>query len=459
MTAVPLLSGINGSETSEFVRSFPLNLEPIIVESGISNGQLRATPGAIQTGTGPGIDRGGIFWGGAHYRVFGTKFCRIDSDWSVTTLGDVASGGRCAFDYSFDRLAIWSGGHLYYYAVASGLTQVTDADLGSSIDGIWIDGYFMSTDGTYVVVTELSDPTQVKPLKYGSAEEDPDPITGLIKYRTEAYVLGRYTTQVFEDAGGNGFPFADRKGAGFPYGCVSPTAKASFGDGFVFVGSGRNEGLNVYLAGQGTASQIGCRELCDALDALSDPAIVEVETRTSRNEQRLFVHLPEETWVFLLNVTTGTQRPVWYRCKTDTNGYRLRNAVDAYGQVIVGDSQSGAFGYLTTTEDRHFGIEPGAQFDCGMIYNDGLGAIVHSVELIGLPGRGRAGSVFMSMTRDGETYGAERAVAFIPSERSKRIAWRPHVRIGAYMGFRFRVAGGALPGVAACEVKAVPLAS
>jgi hypothetical protein len=40
---------------------------------------------------------------------------------------------------------------------------------------LWIDSFFMTTDGTYVIVTELSDPMQVKPLKYGSAEEDPDP--------------------------------------------------------------------------------------------------------------------------------------------------------------------------------------------------------------------------------------------------------------------------------------------
>jgi hypothetical protein len=57
MTAVPLLSGIAGSETGEFVRTYPLNLEPIVVESNISNGQLRTLTGAVQMGTGPGTDR------------------------------------------------------------------------------------------------------------------------------------------------------------------------------------------------------------------------------------------------------------------------------------------------------------------------------------------------------------------------------------------------------------------
>jgi hypothetical protein len=277
MVAIPLLSGVAGSETGEFVQTYPLNLEPVIVDSKISKGQLRAAPGAIQLGTGPGVDRGGIFWNGTHFRVFGTKLCSLTADGAVTQIGDVGAGARCAFDYSFDRLAIASGGLLWYYTVDGGLVQMTDADLGPVVDMLWIDSFFMTTDGTYVIVTELSDPMQVKPLKYGSAEEDPDPIVGLIKYRDEAYVLGRNTIQPFKNVGGNGFPFATDLGVTIPFGCVGPMAKCLFSDGFAFVGSGRNQGLNVYAAGlAATAQPIGCRELCDALDALPDPSVVEL---------------------------------------------------------------------------------------------------------------------------------------------------------------------------------------
>lgn len=464
MTAIPLLSGIAGTETGEFVKDYPLNLEPIIVDSEISRGQLRAASGAIQRGTGSGRDRGGIFWGGALYRVSGAVFGRVGADGSwnpVVGIDDTAD--RCIFDYSFDRLGVVSNGKLYYYSPSiipgDGFTQVLDPDLGTVIDMIWIDGYFMTTDGTYVVVTELSDSFSVKPLKYGSAEEDPDPITGLIKYREEAYVIGRFTTQVFENIGGNGFPFVDRKGAGFPFGCVGPAAKALFGDGFAFVGSARNEGLNVFAAGQGTAQTIGCRELCDALDALPDPSVVEVEARNSRAERRLFVHLPTETWVFLLNASTLAGEPIWYRMRTDASGYRCRNAVDAYGETWVGDTQSGTFGTLTNDDARHFGIEPPWQFECGLLYNASLGAILHSVELVGLPGRGGDGAVFLSMTRDGETFGAERSVRLLAGNRSRRLAWRPHQRIGNYLGLRFRGTGASLPGIASCEAKLVGLSS
>lgn len=460
MVAISLLSGIAGSEAGEFVQTYPLNLEPVIVDSKISKGQLRTAPGAIQIGTGPGADRGGILWNGLLYRVMGTKLCSIATDGTVTQIGDVGAGVRVAIDYSFDRLAVGSAGNLYYYTVDGGLSQVTDSNLGTVVDMLWIDGYFMTTDGTYVVVTELSDPTQVKPLKYGSAEEDPDPITGLIKYRDEAYVLGRHTIQPFKNVGGNGFPFATDLGVTIPFGCVGPSAKCLFGDGFVFVGSARDEGLNVYVAApEATAQAIGCRELCDALDSLPDASIVEIEARSDRNERRLLVHLPSETWVFLLNASRSAGQPIWYRMVTDANGYRCRNAVNAYGMSIVGDTQGGTFGYLTNDSPLQFGIEPAWQFDAGLLYNQGQGAIVHSLELVGLPGRGGNGAVFLSMTRDGETFSVERAVKLIPANRSRRIAWRPHCRIGNYLGLRFRGSGTSLPGIASLEAKLAPLTS
>jgi hypothetical protein len=177
----PLLSGVS-AKGAEWVQRPPLNLEPVPVDSGISKGQFVGAAGAVPYATGPGIDRGGIYWNNTHYRVMGTKLVRVNARCFVDTLGDVGGSGPVSLDYSFDRLIIRSGTALYYWNGIA-LTQVTDADLGPVDDAIWISGYTMTTDGTYVIVTELSDPTSVLPLKYGSAESDPDPVTGLLKNR------------------------------------------------------------------------------------------------------------------------------------------------------------------------------------------------------------------------------------------------------------------------------------
>jgi len=142
-------------------------------QTGISAGYLRPADGIVEAGTGPGINRGGINWNGSLYRVMGTKLVEIAEDNTVTEIGDVGSGDRVTFDYGFTYLAVASGGRLYLYDGTT-LTQVTDADLGTVLDVVWVDGYYMTTDGEFLVVTDLDDPFAVNPLKYGSSEADPE---------------------------------------------------------------------------------------------------------------------------------------------------------------------------------------------------------------------------------------------------------------------------------------------
>ena len=112
---IPILNGIYADTTPELRTSYPVNMVPVPIKSGISNGFLRPGDGIVANGTGPGIDRGGINFQGSLYRVMGTKLVEIDSAGAVTILGDV--GGPVTqlvtFDYSFDLLAIASGTRLY----------------------------------------------------------------------------------------------------------------------------------------------------------------------------------------------------------------------------------------------------------------------------------------------------------------------------------------------------------
>ena len=206
---IQILNGIYADATPELRTAYPVNMVPVPKQSGISNGFLRPGDGIVANGTGPGIDRGGINWRGVCYRVMGTKLVIVASNGAVTVLGDVGGpvNTLVTFDYSFDRLAIASGGRLYYWNGTT-LTQVTDPDLGIVLDVVWVDGYFMTTDGEFLIVTELSDPTQVNPLKYGSSEVDPDPVVALLKLRNEVYAMNRNTIEVFDNVGGDLFPFA-----------------------------------------------------------------------------------------------------------------------------------------------------------------------------------------------------------------------------------------------------------
>lgn len=461
MVAIPLLSGIVADNAAEFNQSYPINLEPLALDNKIAKGQLRATSGTLPFTNGPGIGRGGCNWNDQCYRVMGTMLVHVSATGVVTNIGDVGGVGPVTFDFGFDRMGIRSGANLFYYDGTT-LSQVTDEDLGPVKDFIWIDGYYMTTDGTYVIVTELSDPFQVLPLKYGSAEEDPDMVTGILKLRAEPYILGRYTIQVFRNVGGNGFPFSNLAGASIPYGCVSASAKCLYAETFAFVGSARNEALGVYMAGQGTASKISTRAVDDALAAVSDPTSIVLENRTYRDERRLFVHLPTESWVFLRDASEAVGTEVWYRVQSGIRQpYRIRNAVACYGKMIVDDLNSDAIGLLSDSVSSHFGEVAQWQFDCGLIYNMGRGFIFKTVELIGLPGRmphGTQATIFMSMSRDGQTWSVERRLdAGTAGGRGKRLQWRPQSNFGNYAGIRFRGYDLSMPGFAACEAEITAL--
>lgn len=460
---IPLLSGIVADETAEFRTTYPLNLEPMAVPNFIAAGQLRATAGAVGFVSGPGIDRGGVFFNEMLYRVMGTRLVRLRRAGTIDDLGDVGGSGPCTFAIGPDKLAIRSDNKLYYWDDTT-LAQVTDEDLIACNDVIWIDGYFMSTDGNYIVVTELNNAFEIKPLKYAAAEEDPDPITGLIKFRNEAYVLGRNTIQVFRNVGGSGFPFQTLRGATIPYGCVGPMAKCLYGESFAFVGSARNEALGVYQAGQGTATRISTRAIDDELAKVVDPTAIVLENRTSRNERRLFVHLPDKSLVFCANSTAVLEAPVWYVAQSGVNKpYRLRNAIEAYGRTIVADTETAQLGDLTHNVCTHFGESAQWRFDVGIIYNESKGGIVFSLELIGLHGRaptGVNGTAWLSLTRDGETYTSERALPMGTSgQHGHRLQWRPRTSFRNYIGFRFRGLSAAMPGFAACEANVQPLAA
>lgn len=461
---IPIVSGTKTAETGYFLNSFPINREPVLKDTGISEGFLAVAPGITLKATGPGVDRGGIEWNGICYRVMGTSLVRVNADWSVSILGFVGAGEACAFDYSFDNLIINSSTRLYYWNETDGLRQVTDPDLGVVIDVVYVDGYTMTTDGEFLVVTELNDPLSVDPLKYGSSEESPDAITKLMHMHGEVYALNRNTTQVFQNIGGAGFPFQTVKTATVPYGCVGPRAACEYLGTVAFVGGAANAAPGIYLLGAGDASRISAAEIDDDLAALSsdDLAAVWVEARVWRDEQRLIVHLPDRSWSFSQQVSQKSSVKTWcqYVTSKDTTGrYEGRGLVYAYGEWIVGSS-AGQIGVLDNSTAQHYGDDVGWQFDTTFLFNEGKGAILTEILLTGTPGRGDADSrVFFSYTKDGETWSMERATsAGNLGQRGNRVRWGGGIRGEQYLGMRFRGVDGSLMAIARLDCSAEPLA-
>jgi hypothetical protein len=321
----------------------------------------------------------------------------------------------------------------------------------------------MTTDGEFIVVTDLNDPMAVNPLRYGSSEESPDPITGLGRMHGEAYVFNRYTIQVIQNVGGNGFPFQTVKTATVPYGCVGPMAKCKFLGTYAFCGSQEGAAPGIYLLGAGDASKVSSAEVDKDLASLSatDLASVWLEARSLDDEERLFIHLPTRSWAFASQVSRRDLVKKWciyVSGDDDQQAYQGRGLVYCYGKWIVA-APDGRIGVLDPSTAQHFGEDVMWRFDTTLLYNETNGALLHELELVGTPGRGNSDSrVFFSYTKDGETWSMERATSSGKlGERNKRVAWRLGIRGENYMGLRFRGLDGSLMGIARLEAQVEPL--
>lgn len=445
---IPILTGIFTDQNADYGTSYPVNLMPIPKDVGINNGYLKPADGLSLFATLNGIDRGGIVWNNNLYRVVDDKLITVSNSGVITEIGTVSNDNKqVVFKYSFDRLAIATAGNLYYYNGTS-LTQVTDPDLGTVLDLEWVDGYFMTTDGTYLVITELADPTQIDPLKYGSSEADSDPIKGLAKLRNEIYALNRYSIEVFDNVGGAGFPFKRIEGALIDKGTVGTHTNCIFADTLAFMGSGRNESIGIYVGNNATATKISTREIDSILEDYTEDELSNslMETRIFKNQQLLYIHLKDKTLVFDSNSTQQLGVPVWFILTSSITGfktYKARNFVYFNNKWIFGDPSTKRLGYLDESHSNHFGDIIRWEFGTTVLYNESRGAIINEMELVCLTGRtafGEDPTIYTSYSLDGLNWSVPRFIkAGTQGQYLKRLVWR---QMGMMSNFRFQKFSG-----------------
>ena len=443
---IPILSGIYTNDSPDFRVSYPRNLIPVPEENGISSGYLRPADGMVQFGTGPGGDRGGINWNGTCYRVMGTKLVKIDSSGNTTIIGDVGGSAQVSIDYSFDYLAIASNNNLFLYDGAT-IQQVTDTDLGIVIDMIWIDGYFMTTDGENIVVTDLGNPFSVNPLKYGSSEINPDPIKGLLKLRNEVYVLNRYTIEIFNNIGGSVFPFQRIDSAQMERGTIGTNSACVYMEAIAFLGGALNEAQAIWIGSNATTTKISTREIDQILLEYTESELENVifESRVGSGYKHLFVHLPDQTLVYDGSASQATGRQVWFILTSTITGkgiYQARNFVWCYDKWLCGNPTSATHGYMTSDISSHYGQTIGWDFGTTIVYNESRGAIFHRLELVSLTGRVLLGvdpTIWTQYSIDGVTWSQEKPIKIgKQGDRNKRLVWfqQGHMRNWRIQKFR-----------------------
>ncbi len=492
MADVPLLAGIYTDCSGDIRTAYPRNLVPVPKPVGIGDGYLRPASGIVPFGATAslGKDRGGIVWNGVCYRVMNNALVMVREDGTFKSLGVLSvvvdkvvrliggvqttvevisptpiqqsfirkSGKQTApgttpptptplgavktldpfasvrMEYGPDRLAIWANGHLYYWRLGDvDVMRVTDADLGRVIDGCWIAGYFISTDGEFLISTDITDPLSVNQSLYGTAESDPDDIRAVAALRNELYAFGRRTIEVYQNIGGTLFPFQRIESAQVPRGTIGRKTWTPYLNTFAFLGGGKDESPAVYIMTPGNTQKLSTREIDATLAEYTEEQLEDVilESRVDRGHNNLLIHLPDQTLVYDDASSNVLKTPVWHTLTSSLVGrgrYQAQGLTWCYSKWIVGRSGGVGLGLLDDTTSDHYGEVVGWDVSTPIAYNNGDGAIVGEVELVAITGRCKEGvvpAIWTSYSHDGMTWSQERSIsAGNRGQRQKRLVWR-----------------------------------
>lgn len=456
---ISIVSGIYSNAAADYRQSYPVNYYPVVAQTGVSNSYLRQTPGIQQFLFAVGADRGSIEFDGLLYKVSGTTLIRIYSNGVYDEIGVIPGSGRVSMAASTDRICIVADGRGFYWTASDGLVEITDPDFARAIDVIFIDSYFLFVDESFIFNSDISDPTIINPISFGSAEIEGDPNVAIIKVRNEPFVCGSETIEVFQNVGGAGFPFARVNGAMITKGIVGTYAACEVEDALFFVGNGRGEAPSVYIATGGQAQKVASDEIEKIIQAVSvsDLSSIYCETYTANGQYFVLVHLPDQTLVYDLYGSKAAGELLWHIRKSDSSRYRARGFMRIFGKWLVGDAVDGRIGELRDDLPTEYGEAVFREFSTPIGFAEGAEFVVHSAALFGLPGRTELQTnpqVSMSISRNGITWSQERWVK--SGQRGQygfRPEWRQLGRASSQMSLRFRVANESFFTPARLEIK------
>lgn len=218
-------------------------------------------PGLIEADTTvTAIGRGAYFWQGDYYTIFAGTLFRNGT--SVGSGLDETNG-----DYRFSsilgatpKLIFGNGKKTYAYTVAGGITadlHTIDTDFpAETVKGIvYLNGatYVMQPTGQIwgSVVNSVDQPGDWTALNFISAQIEPDDGVFLAKQLVYVIAMGRWSTEVFFDAGNaTGSPLGNVQGSKISYGCRVADSVQEIDDRLFWISSTRSAGIQVSMLDQ-----------------------------------------------------------------------------------------------------------------------------------------------------------------------------------------------------------------
>lgn len=316
--------------------------------------------------------RGGHEFGGKPYFVLGGNLYRLNrtvtenvESFDLDNLGAIEGVGRVYMADNGDQLCVVAppdastDGKSYIFTESpDSLVEITDPDFDGPASSVtYSDGLFVfsKADSDLFFNSAIKDGLSYDSQDFSQAVADPDNIRSVIAYRSQLYVLGSQTIEIFRNTARVPAPYVRLSGGVIDVGVSAPQSVKLFAGQFAFVGRSVNETPAVWLVSGGQKTKISTIAIDNELQKLSEAEVENIFAWVYAASGNYFYAFTTPSTTFVYDSTT--QR--WHERQSikgaSLTQCRVGTAVSAYGRVIVGDLQGGKIGELSETEYLEYG--------------------------------------------------------------------------------------------------------
>ena len=328
-----------------------VNLYPEMNETGTAPnaeaGTLVSTPGLRKLatiGTGPIRGMARISITGKLAVVSGQELYYVDSDWTATLMGVLAtSTGPVDITSNLYQVCIVDGNGGYCYDATKSDKLFKIPGFPASDRAGFLDNYILfniTGTGTFGF-SALNDVSTIDPLDHQTVEGSPDNLVGLVVSNRQIWLPGTDSAEVYINVGDAANPFQRIPGAFIEFGCDSPFAFQKIGNSVMWIGGGENGAGIVWRAEGYQPARVSTHAIELALQASGDLTNARAWTYQQDGHQFYCVTIPGQPTTWVYDLATN----VWHERVNFKLGAEMRFRGDchayAYDTHVVGDYEDG----------------------------------------------------------------------------------------------------------------------
>ncbi len=464
---LPFATGFYESISRPLASQECINWIPIVPQTNaLSSTALIGTPGIEQVATVTGKSRGAHVMNQKAYFVNGTSLFRVNADFTSDNLGLIAGTGRVSIADNGTQICVVVPGLKGYIFTETPdtLTEITDTDFtanGRALTVCFKDGFFIFTsDEKKFFNSALNNGLVYDALDFGTAEADPDGIVACHVSRNQLFILGNETIEPFQNVGGADFPFQRIPGGLIPKGLKAPFSIVEFDNSFVFLGGAVNEKPAISRWTGNSVQKISNSAIDTLLHTYTDVELQQVFAMVHAENGSYFVSftLPRNTLTYDATSSALQGRAVWHERRTglgDGERWRPNAMIEAYGEILVGDSLDGRIGKINDKIFTEYGEVIIRTISTSPFEAQDRNMFISQIELTVEPGVGNLlppgddPQMRMSFSDDGGfTFSNEipRSMG-TTGDYSRRLIWRNQGRVPTSRVLKFRSSDPVKPAI------------